>query len=93
VNLDADQLEWVVREVVRRLREHALPFGGASVGRGETSPTADAHITLTESLITTATLEHRLEGVTQLRVSARAVVTPSVRDLLKERNIELVRGA
>jgi ethanolamine utilization cobalamin adenosyltransferase len=46
---------------------------------------------LTQTLITTATLEHNLQGVARLSVPARAVVTPSARDLLKEHNIELAR--
>jgi hypothetical protein len=112
VRLDPDQLEWIVREVVRRLREGPIPSPlppgesnqarptevgraqGGSYGReatGEGAPPKDAHIILTQTLITTATLEHKLNGVARLSVPPRAVVTPSARDLLKEHNIELVR--
>lgn len=94
VRLDPDQLEWIVREVVRRLRESSipspLPLGG---GQGEGAPQRDSHIILTQTLITTATLEHKLNGVARLSVPAQAVVTPAARDLLHEHNIELVRTA
>jgi hypothetical protein len=83
VRLDADQLEWIVREVVRRLREGAA---------GAAAPIADGQLTLPHTLITAATLEHRLEGVARVSVPPRAVVTPAARDLLKERNIELRRS-
>ena len=91
MKLDSDQLEWIVREVVGRLRDASylpLPTGE---GRGEGAPTPDAHIILTQTLITTATLEHKLQGVARLSVPARAVVTPSARDLLNQRGVELLR--
>ncbi len=94
MRLDPDQLEWIVREVVRRLRDESFhsPLPGRE-GLGERGdPPRDAHIVLTQSLITTATLEHKLSGVTRVSIPARAVVTPAAHDLLKERSIELVRG-
>lgn len=93
MRLDPDQLEWIVREVVRRLRDESFrsPLPGGE-GRGERGEAPrDAHIVLTQTLITTATLEHKLSGVTRVSIPARAVVTPAVHDLLKERSIELVR--
>jgi hypothetical protein len=93
VNLDPDQLEWIVREVVRRLQEDSVrsaPTREEGPGDGGAAP-IDSHVVLTQTLITTATLEHNLQGVARLSVPARAVVTPSARDLLKEHNIELAR--
>jgi hypothetical protein len=99
VRLDADQLEWIVREVVRRLRVEGAsapdsPMASAGDGMhiNAKTPHADAHITLTQTLITTSTLEHKLDGVARVNVPPRAVVTPAARDLLKERNIELARN-
>ena len=93
MRLDPDQLEWIVREVVRRLREGSAATAAPSAGSALTPlPSPDAHITLSQSLITTATLEHKLAGVTQITISKRAVVTPSARDLLKENNIALTRN-
>jgi hypothetical protein len=92
VRLDPDQLEWIVREVVRRLREGSATAAPNSASAPAPLPTPDAHITLPQPLITTATLEHKLAGVTQITISKRAVVTPSARDLLKENNIALTRN-
>ena len=96
MRLDPDQLEWIVREVVRRLRIQnetlrSPLLGGEGPGERGEAP-RDAHITLTQNLITTATLEHKLGGVTRISVPRKAVVTPAARDLLKERNIELTRS-
>ncbi len=94
MRLDPDQLEWIVREVVRRLRDgSASPVEQGRMSGDVVAPPHDSHITLTQSLITAATLEHKLSGVTQLTISRRAVITPAARDLLKERNIELQRQA
>ena len=60
--------------------------------RAEATYAPDSHVMLTDKLITTATLEFRLQGVSRVTVPARAVVTPAARDLLKERSIELVRS-
>ena len=92
MRLDADQLEWIVREVVRRLRlDPPLPPGeGRGEGALDSSPQPPAaHITFTQTLITTATLERQLAGIARVSVPPGAVVTPAARDLLKERGIEL----
>jgi hypothetical protein len=94
VRLDPDQLEWIVREVVQRLRDDStrspLPEGEGLGVRGEAPK--GAHIVLTQTLITAATLYHKLAGVTQLTIPAKAVITPSARDLLKQHNVELHRS-
>jgi hypothetical protein len=57
------------------------------------SPSQAADLKLADGLITLAQLDGQLHGVARLHVVHRAVVTPAVRDLLKERGVELVRGA
>jgi hypothetical protein len=94
VRLEPDQLEWIVQEVVRRLRDSSLcsPLPpGEGPGERAGAP-KDAHIILSQALITAATLEHKLAGVTQLTIPAKAVITPSARDLLKQHNVELHRS-
>lgn len=85
VTLTPEQLEWIVAEVVRRLREGAPATRGASAA-------GDA-LTLSERLVTLETLRGRLNGVARVEVKARAVVTPAVIDLLKEKQVQLVKGA
>ena len=83
MRLDQDQLEWIVQEVLRRLQ--SMDVSRAKVN-GSTTLVVD------EPLVALSTLEGRIRGIRQLRVTGKAVVTPAVRDLLKERQIELVRG-
>lgn len=85
MNLSPEQLEWIVSEVVRRLTA-ALQ----SSGQSPASP-ATAELVLTDKLVTLRTLEGRLAGVKQIVVPPRAIVTPAVRDELKQRGIKLVR--
>lgn len=89
-------IEWIVREVVRRLREQASVESHTNGHRSEKPTAATRHIagqlTVDDRVVTLATLEKRLEGIQQLHVSPKAIVTPAVRDELKDRNISLVRG-
>jgi len=94
MNIGNVDIEWIVREVIRRLRESETQF---STNRNGT-PVAQTQRTgksleLSEPVITLSTVEKRLDGVERLAVPTRAVVTPAVVDELKDRKIELVRGA
>ena len=100
MRLEPDQLEWIVREVVRRLQETAssgsLPSAGRAADGGQNDQTASpqhADLTLADRIITLAQLDGQLSGVARLHVAHRTVVTPAARDLLKEHGIALVREA
>jgi hypothetical protein len=82
-----EQVETIVLEVVRRL---GLLEGNAGVAVGERNSTT-AELSLTEKVVTVRSIEGRLAGVTRLVVAQRAVVTPAVKDELKQHKIELVR--
>ena len=78
-------VERIVVEVIRRLRSmesSPAPSVPAPVGHD---------LVLTERVITTRTVDGRLGGVQRLLVPPNAVVTPAVKDELKQRKIELVR--
>lgn len=85
-------IEWIVVEVIRR-----LGLLGATATQvceqPAAAPSQPAELALNEKLVTLRTLEGKLAGVERLVVSPRAVVTPAVRDELKQRRIELVRQA
>ena len=83
MTLSNEQLEWIVQEVVRRLN-------GAA--KQETAPPTVQELSINDQLITTYTLEGRLNKVTQLTIATRAVITPAAKDLLKDRGVQLVRG-
>ena len=86
MTLSAKQLEWIVGEVIRRLRaEPTLAAGNGSAAAG-------GALALNDRLVTLTTLRGRLDGVRSVRVPSGAVVTPAVRDELKQRGIELMRS-
>jgi hypothetical protein len=75
-----EQVERIVLEVIRRL--------GLLDQMPASSP---VDLRLGEQVITMQLIAGKLSGVRRLVVSGRAIVTPSVRDELNQRNIELVR--
>ena len=74
-----EQVETIVLEVIRRL------------GLLGAKPNLKNELSLGERVVTMRLIKGRLDGVTRLVVARQAVVTPSVRDELKQRKIELVR--
>ncbi|MCO6457261.1 MAG: hypothetical protein J5I93_18340, partial [Pirellulaceae bacterium] len=101
------ELESLVQEVLRRLAaiasapsDDGAAGGGASnagagaarAGQDAKPPAADtARLAIRERVVTMAVLRDRLSGVRQVVVHPRAIVTPLVRDELKQRRIELLR--
>jgi len=85
---DAELIEQVVQEVVRRLR--AL----SPKDRARFENLAKSHRTLTidQRVISIAVLEGQLDGVKKVVVQPKAIVTPAVRDELRDRDIQLVRS-
>ena len=80
---EREWFERIVEEVIRRLLERGVGV--------RTEPAANAELVLDEKVITLRTLEDRIAGIRRVVVQPRAVVTPAVKDDLKERGIELVR--
>jgi hypothetical protein len=81
MNLTAEQIEYIIREVVRRLTEM----------NQATPATTGVELVLAERLVTLRDIEKRLTGIAKVSIGLRTVVTPSVRDLLRQKKIELVR--
>jgi hypothetical protein len=72
-------VETIIREVIRRL---------VAMGN-ELSQDDNGTVKLTERLVTMATLDGRLTNAKRLIVPKRAVVTPLVKDELRNRKISL----
>jgi hypothetical protein len=87
MTISADQLEWIVAEVVKRLRAETA-CGCQSNAKPQTAGVME----LTERVVTTSTLRNRLEGIASVRVSRRAIVTPAAVDELRERGVTLQRA-
>ena len=81
-----EQIEWIVAEVLRRLRVAV----GRDADHGSSASVSDADLRIEERLITMLTIETRLTGLKRVVVPQKAVVTPAVKDELKARKIELV---
>lgn len=88
---DVDLIEFIVREVIRRLTAggHQVVSGRSSDAAHGTNAPLQRDLRLSERLVTLATLDGRLAGVSRVIVPIRAVVTPAVRDELKRKNIRL----
>jgi len=79
-----EQVEWIVVEVIRRLRV---------AGDERSSSPVAGELVIDARVVTLRSIEGRLAGVKRLVVVPRAVITPTVKDELKQRQIELVREA
>ena len=77
-----EQVEWIVTEVLRRLGVTQSEQRPASIHGGE--------LHVADRVVTMRLVAGRLNGVSRLVVPLRAVVTPAVKDELKQRKIELV---
>ena len=81
---DPEFIERIVQEVIRRLAERGLIVRGAT-GIDETE------FALSDKVVTLASLDGLSACVKRVVVGNRSIVTPSVRDELNDRSIELIR--
>lgn len=87
----ATELEQIVRVVLERLAAgRELMAGVAEIADVPREPT---ELTIDDRVITTHLVEGRLDGKRTLRVGSQSIVTPAVVDLLRAKQIELVRGS
>lgn len=82
--MDSQEIDRIVREVVRRLRFMAAADDSPIVAE-------KSSLTIRDRLITLETLRGKVNEIHELVVLKTAVVTPSVRDDLRDRGIKLVR--
>jgi hypothetical protein len=94
--LDAQFVDRIVREVVRRIAEQSAPADvpphvPASTTERVAEPTSLPSDTLVmdDRLITLAKVQDRLAGIEQVILRGDAVVTPSVRDLLRDKKVRI----
>lgn len=81
MNVTAAEIERMVRDVLSRMTA-AAP-----------APNPTAALELANRVITLDDVDGRLAEINQLIVAPKAVVTPAVRDVLRQRKISLVRRA
>ena len=88
---NAELIDTIVREVIRRLTAMGAVIESDGGTKG-TSVSAVQEVVVGERLITLETLRGRLSGARRVVVGKSAVVTPAVRDELRDREIELHFG-
>jgi hypothetical protein len=95
MNYEASQIDRIVREVLRRLEQTPAdkpvspPVASPPVATVDSADAAT--LRLDERVVTGDLLGNRLNGVRRIEVRDDAVVTPLVRDLLREKDIQLQR--
>ena len=87
-------IERIVTEVMRRLQASGVLVqqDPESLPGIASASAKTATYTVTEHVVSLAVLEGHLENLQRLVVGARAVVTPAVRDALREHEIALERA-
>lgn len=94
MNLTAADIDRIVAEVVRRLRAIMATSSTPAVSSAVTAPRETiSSLNLTDKVITLQTLRGKLDGITTVIVSERAIVTPAVKDELRERKIRWERAS
>ncbi|HUG67443.1 MAG TPA: hypothetical protein VMM76_06810 [Pirellulaceae bacterium] len=81
---DPEFVERIVQEVIRRLVRQGFVLEG-------TARSDETELTVSDKVVTLATVDGRLVGVKRLVVRGRSIVTPAVKDELNDRSIELIR--
>jgi hypothetical protein len=88
MNLSEHDIQRIVAEVVRRL---TAMQSSTPPAHNQAQATDKTTIQIEDKLITLASLRGRLQHAQTLSVPPRALVTPAVRDELKQRGVRLVR--
>ncbi|MCG8584294.1 MAG: RpiB/LacA/LacB family sugar-phosphate isomerase, partial [Pirellulales bacterium] len=91
MNVDERQIDAIVHQVIGELRKPTTN-GAAAMTQMPTKSTDCADLVLNERVVTLEALDGKLDGKNRVVVWKSAVVTPAVRDELRERDIELICG-
>lgn len=97
-------IDLIVREVLKRLAQmtdgaaptktvHSVPSTNGqekiTAPQAPVAPKPQGVLVISDRVVTTAQLQGKLDGIQRVQVVPRAVITPAVRDLLRDRKIEL----
>jgi hypothetical protein len=92
MNVTSEQVELIVQRVLERLRTQvadSAPTGSSSAPAASAAVSHVAHIN--EHVVTQALLAGAVNGSNQVRIGAKAILTPSARDFARTGGIEVVR--
>ncbi len=91
---DKHEFEWIVAEVLRRLKQRAdAPAAAETPAAPRTNNVvASGDLVIDDHVVSLETVADRLRGKQRMLVGSRAVVTPAVRDELRKRGVRLERS-
>lgn len=84
----------LIDEIVRRVLSRLGPGSSGAPTAPSTSadpPTTDSIATIDNPIVTHEVLEQSIGSATRVRILPRAIVTPSARDYIRQRGIEIIR--
>lgn len=94
MNHDPETIRRLVAEVIARVAATAPPaVVSPPPASNDGRPQAPGGLTLTDKVVTLASLERLPAGTARVVVGAAAVITPSAREHARDAGIEIVRGA
>lgn len=93
MNLTEADIDRIVAEVVRRLRAMMASSTTSPVSGSRETTSGSSELKLSDKVITLQSLKGRLVGVAKVIVTDRAIITPAVKDELKDRKIAWERTA
>lgn len=89
---DEQLVEQIVRHVMQRVRTGSAaaerPHAAPVVAQTEPAPSSF----FDDAVVTQETLERRLNGAVEIRISPSSIVTPAAHDFLKSRNVAWTRS-
>jgi hypothetical protein len=81
MTLSTADIETIVRRVLSTLTANDLP-----------SAISPKRLKIADRVVSVSTLRDQLAGIEVIEVDSRAVITPAVRDLCREKNVTIVHG-
>jgi hypothetical protein len=89
MSADNRQIDAIVHAVLERLGRSA---GASKANVAAVSAGGHGELTISDNVVSAASLAGRLNNIQKLVIPARAVITPSARDLLRDKNISVTRA-
>ncbi|HUY87539.1 MAG TPA: hypothetical protein VMV10_02275 [Pirellulales bacterium] len=85
----AEEIEKLVREAIASGAKNAEQIVGDVLAKVQAKAGSPRELTIASRVVTLAEIEGKLEGIEQLVVPAKAVITPAARDLLRLKQIDI----
>lgn len=92
MNFTPEQVDLIVQQVLEHLGRPAAAPAGTTAAQVTSDHSASSQLLrIDEHVITQALLAESVNGAARISIAARAILTPSARDFVRTRGIEIVR--